>query len=83
MITTKYLQFWDDTVDKKAKTRTIAVFNKRSGVRLGTIKWYGWWRCYVFVPMRDTIYNAACMQVIIAVINSLTEMRNEKLSDPS
>lgn len=49
----------------KLKTKVFEVRSKRSGSLLGVIKFYGAWRCYVFYPEAQTIFNAGCLKNIM------------------
>jgi len=79
---TKYLQFVAEQPNGK-KTKVIHVLNKNSQDQIATIEWYGSWRQYCFMPERfdfDTVWNATCMQEIIAVISSL--MNEKQIEKP-
>lgn len=66
---TKYLTF--QVTRDTGKTKEIAVINKRSGTRIGIIRWYFNWRQYVFEPDGNTIWNVGCLQDVIDVINQV------------
>jgi len=65
----KYLEF--QFLERKPKTKVIGVYSKRSGDRLGIIKWYGAWRQYAFFPSGNTLYNVECLNDIIIYIRGL------------
>ena len=65
----KYLEF--QFLEKKPKTKVIGVYSKRSGDRLGIIKWYGAWRQYAFYPEYETLFNTECLNDIIIYIRGL------------
>ena len=65
----KYLRF--ELIELKPKTKVIAVQSLTHPIRLGVIKWWNAWRCYVFLPDSDTLYNAACLDDIISYIRGL------------
>jgi len=65
----KYLEFL--LLEKKPKTKVVVVYSKKSGDRLGIIKWYGAWRQYAFFPETGTIFNVECLNDIIIHIKGL------------
>jgi hypothetical protein len=58
----KWIRFVPST--PKPKTKTWRVDSIESGVELAYIEWSGRWRCYVFVPLIDTIYEKQCLRDI-------------------
>ena len=67
----KYMRF--KLIEQKAKTKVVAVQSKTHPTRLGVIRWYNTWRCYVFLPDADTLFNAECLNVIQSYIKELTD----------
>ncbi len=65
----KYLRF--QLIEMKPKTKVIAVQSKTHPVRLGVIKWWNPWRCYVFLPDSDTLFNTECLNDIQSYIKGL------------
>lgn len=65
----KYMRF--QLVERKQKTKVIAVQSKTQPIRLGVIKWWNAWRCYVFLPDKDTLFNAECLNDIRSYIKEL------------
>lgn len=61
--------------DDKKKTMMIDVLSRRHGDKLGTIKWYGPWRQYVFTPEPGTLYSAGCLADIET---SIVELMNDR-----
>lgn len=47
-------------------------------VLLGTIKWYGRWRKYVFQPEQETIYEETCLRDIAQFIEDETKAHRAK-----
>lgn len=45
------------------KTDEFAVDSK-DGVFLGRIRWYAPWRCYVFYPAHETLFNVECLREV-------------------
>lgn len=67
-----------EEIEQKPKTKVYGVVNKKSGYRIGKIKWYSPWRQYCLFPDVDTIFNKDCMEYIIDFINTLMKEREEK-----
>ena len=65
----KYLRF--KLIEQKPKTKIVAVQSKIHPIRLGIIKWWNSWRCYVFLPDSGTLYNAECLDDIQSYIKEL------------
>jgi len=47
-------------------------------VEVGTIKWWGAWRKYVFFPDSETLYDVGCMSQICEFITERMEERKAK-----
>ena len=58
----EYLEF--SIIGQKPKTKIVGVWSKRSGDRLGLIKWYPGWRQYAFFPENYTVFNIGCLNEI-------------------
>ena len=72
---TKWLRFWIDwTEAEKSKTVVIDIRNK-SDQCLGSIRWYGPWRQYVFDTNEDATptFNNHCLQSIVDVLTHLND----------
>lgn len=67
----KYLRF--QLIERKPKTKVIAVQSKTHPIRLGIIKWWNPWRCYVFFPDSETLFNAECLNDIQSYIRGLRQ----------
>lgn len=74
--TTEYLIFRTVPTEGARKTGMWAVLSRRHKNVLGTIKWYGAWRQYVFCPDPDTIFNRGCLEDINAFMD--TQMRERR-----
>jgi len=61
---TMYLVFDKRTIQGR-KTPIFDVSNK-SGILLGSIRFYPAWRKYVFEPVGDTVFDAGCLNEIIS-----------------
>jgi hypothetical protein len=56
------------------KTKRYVVQTK-DGQRLGSVSWYGAWRCYAFFPDSDTLYEHVCLREIAAFLDGLMAER--------
>lgn len=65
----------EETPDDKKKTKTIEVLSRRHGDLLGTLKWYGPWRQYVFFPEPGSLYSSGCLADIETAISTLMSNR--------
>lgn len=45
------------------KTKVWSIVDRHVGL-LGTVAWYGPWRCYAFRPCQETVFNGACMDAL-------------------
>jgi len=66
------------------KTSLFYVQNKTGG-HLGSIMYYVPWRKYVFAPMAGMIFDAGCLNDIIAQLNKINlerkvELQNRKIN---
>lgn len=61
------------------KTCVWEVFNHDNGARLGTVKWHGAWRCYVFRPeittTTFTVFHDGCLREIADFLTSVRKRR--------
>ena len=68
-----------DVTPPRRKTRVIEVRSRSTGAHLGTLKWYGAWRQYVFYPQPHTIFNVGCMRDLMVAIETLMIERQHKV----
>jgi len=64
----KFLNYTE--LPSNGATIVVGVGNN-SGDKLGYIKWRVGWRRYVFLPMEETVFDAACLTDITEFINKL------------
>lgn len=76
---TQYLKFQCVGTSTSGKTEIWQIFNLKSGILLGTIKWYGRWRQYVFYPEPDTLFNNRCLADIMNQLSDLNYRHTGKL----
>ena len=72
-------------VAEKPKTSVWACLNKRSGDKLGEVKWYGRWRQYCFHPTLElaTVFNVGCMEDICSFIRSIPRSKPKSKGEGS
>lgn len=75
---TKWLVFY--IVEEKKKTMVIEVRNTRDHY-LGSIKWYGPWRQYVWHSVGDAQFNNGCLQDLAATLSFLNNQHRIKNRD--
>lgn len=89
MTDSKYLTFeWRESVSRR--TSQWIVRSRASGDMLGTIKWFGRWRCYAYFPKTEgeTVLNAECMRVLADFMHEQTQIhlarrrQEQKASEP-
>lgn len=69
----EYLVF--QQVPTKGSTTGWCCNNKRSGITLGFIKWYGPWRSYCYFALVDIVYSKGCLSDIVNFIDQLMKER--------
>jgi hypothetical protein len=65
-----YLVFEKQERPADRKTDRWDVQSRDHGSQLGTIAWYGPWRCYVFEPEWDTVWSVDCLRDVAAFIEA-------------
>lgn len=68
-----YLEF--KQVPYEGKTKRFEVISIKHGYTLGRISWYGGWRCYIFSPAFETIWNKDCLKDIQDFLQQLMDER--------
>ena len=61
------------------KTDIWGVVADQSNITLGTIRWYGPWRCYAFGPYLNALFEKDCLRAIANFCEEQTKMHKEKL----
>ena len=77
MIESKWIWFRFDGMSLSGKTKLFSVMTKGDDESLGTIRWYGHWRKYVFYPHVMTIYEQDCLRDIAAFLDELIQERKQ------
>lgn len=67
----KYLIFEEYTI-LGHKLPIYIIRNRQTNCRLGTVKFYGAWRKFVFEPCEAVIFDANCLNDIITFLDNRT-----------
>lgn len=77
-----HIYFWHDIEDDRPKTQWWSVLTKDYNELLGSIHWFGRWRCYAFFPKPDLVFEKTCLRDIAFFCERLTKkhkaLRNKK-----
>jgi hypothetical protein len=57
------------------KSGLTKIWDVKSGVLLGQVKWFANWRRYCFYPAGGTLYDAVCLRQIAGFCADQTEKR--------
>lgn len=68
----KYMVAMQPVNSPSGKTKVWPIHSV-SGPQLGTVSFLGRWRCYVFRPMPETVFNAGCMRELVEFCDKHTE----------
>lgn len=69
----KYLRAVQLVRPMTRKTDTWSILSNDGDI-LGSVRWYGPWRQYVFCPV-NAIFNAGCLKDIVAFLNRVNGER--------
>lgn len=74
----EYIEFI--VVEEKPKTKIWACQNRTSGIRLGSVGWYGPWRQYVFGADLNAMvaYSASCLRDIADFLEQVNKEHKAK-----
>lgn len=73
----KYIHFVEYDPVPPRTTKTANVCKTGSGIVLGSIRWYGSWRQYVFYPEISTLFNKDCLRQIAEKCEEMTKAQLE------
>ena len=76
----KYIEFV--LAEHKPKTNVWNVQAKEDGAFLGIVKWSGGWRCYIFEPDAETIYEKQCLRDIAEFLERETQAVRDQWRKP-
>lgn len=60
------------------KTALVVIKASSTQAILGSIRWFGPWRRYVFVPVDGTLFDYSCMEAIQVQIRDLMAARKKR-----
>ena len=60
----KWLDFGPPVPSQSGKTLIWVINAKEDGAFLGSIKWFGRWRRYVFHPAAESVFEQDCLRDI-------------------
>jgi len=72
----KYIKF--ELMEEKSKTQIWWCYNKSGGDLLGEVRWYPYWRQYVFTPVTTAVFSAGCLNDIADFIGQLMAERRQE-----
>lgn len=62
-----------------SKTTRHWAVTSTGGSRLGAVKFFPRWRCFVFEPFDDTVFNSGCMTDLAAFCDAATEQWRQEV----
>ena len=66
--------------DPKRKTAVFEIRNRRSGDKLGDVRWYGPWRQFCFFPLTGTVWSKGCLYNIQdLIVQAMEDRRRTKM----
>lgn len=71
MVESRWMTFELQEKEGNRKTDIVRILGKSNGAVLGTIRWYGAWRCYAFFPAAGCLFNQGCLEDINMQIREL------------
>jgi hypothetical protein len=76
-----YLEFKDvsNFYARDRKTKVWHVCSASTGMVLGTVRWFGRWRQYIFAPGALTSFNPECLREIAEFTADATSEHREAL----
>lgn len=73
-----YVIFLFDGVTESGKTSEYDVVTKDGNDWIGTVSWFGRWRCYVFNAAPGTCFEKTCLRDIADFCERLTKEHNAR-----
>lgn len=74
----EHIEFRSGGLQPSAKTKLWYVYNKSETSPLGTVKWSGAWRKYVFVSNGGCSYEEVCLRDIASFLVDMTKEHRAK-----
>lgn len=81
MVESQWMVFDLQHKEGNRKTDVVVVYKKDRTAILGTIRWYGVWRCYAFFPNAGCLFNLGCLEDINYQIRTLGEERKLRVGE--
>lgn len=76
----KWIDFKLQPKNPERKTNLWVVYTKDGRMDLGHVEWFSRWRCYVFFPSMDTVFERDCLRDIANFIEQQTKDYKETIS---
>ena len=73
----KYIEFRQI----ESNTKIWGCYNRKSGMLLGTVEWYGRWNRYLFSPDAGIVFTQDCLENIIDFIKGIAPCQLNPLSE--
>lgn len=73
----QYMTVSEPVPSPSGKTNVWTIYDRR-GYILGTVSWFGRWRCYAFNPQMMTTFNAACLGELATFCKNVTQEHRDK-----
>ena len=73
----KWMKFTELETPER-KTRVVACINRKSGISIARLAWYGPWRQYCLFPEPRTVFNEGCLESITAALTTLMDARTRR-----
>jgi len=67
-----WIRFEEQPIPPGQKTKRWLVETEDGNLTLGTVKWYGAWRCYSFFPSPATLFEQQCLRDIADFVAKAT-----------
>ena len=71
-----YIEFIKVTGNPNRKLYEVT--SKKSGEKLGLIRWQGSWKKYVFAPDKNTYWDEGCLKDVVQFLERLNEKKGIK-----
>jgi hypothetical protein len=76
----KYIRIFELGASMSGLTGIYCVKNMRTGEICGEIRWHGAFRKYCFFPSDGFLFDASCLRIIVAHIETLMDARRKNKS---
>lgn len=76
----EHIYFVDHGLTPSGRTRCWGVMAKDGKAYLGTVRWWGAWRCYAFFPEANTVYERTCLRDIATFCEERTRDQRQEVA---